>query len=592
MNKNAHCVNEDDPNYYFDNPGYPVHDAADQTSVPVLAEAPFVVPALAEAPLSSADQRPPVRDAADQRPPVRDAADQRPPVHVAADQRPPVRDAVQETPEPPFLTALRSGNIDEYLNPVDFCVFLAWLGYRRYLAGGSCEVVLPQGGVLQRVDLLKAKEDVERYIQNEDLIQGVKDKVFRKTREFFKAINLTSLPEFTGQFLRDDARTCWILYLNCAVKVTAQRIERVEYGQLDKYVWKEDIIRRWYAYDPDWRSGIYHQFTRNQCSDPLNKDAQGRPICDEARHTAYLCSIGYNLHRFKTQMQPCLTIYSDSMDGDRERNGGSGKSMIIQLLRAMQTPSAASGDRLVMETGENLRSDYAHNFDQVTSHTRVVVIDDLNNKRFRLSDLYSWVSTGMKINKKGKESISLPYEDSPKCVITSNNPVSGTRDSDVRRRMDVQLHRYYNARHKPIHDFGRAFFNEDFTDRDWKQFDCFALHCVQLSLRHQVAIQGLPPYANTVLASSLELEIGDDLVEYLDAVVSPGLEASGASKLDAKALKNSYEEEYKVRRKESAKRFNQRLRRYAELRGLSVEFRPVGGVNWCHWTGKPHLGET
>lgn len=483
--------------------------------------------------------------------------------------------------EPPFLRAMRGGNIDAYLNPVDFCAFLAWLGYRRYLGNGTCEIVKPQGWILERVDMLKAKQDVEELIKANDFIQGVKDRVFRKTKEFFKIKNLTSLPEFEGEFLVDSEGVCVKLYLNCLIKVTKDGFERLPYEKLDRFIWKEDIIQRAFAYDPDWREGIYYQFTKNQCSDPRRKAENGQATYDEQRHLAYLCSLGYNLHSFRSRLQSCLTIYSDSTEGDRERNGGSGKSMIIQFLSAMQAPGAASGDRLVLETGENLRSDYAHNFDKVTRQTRVVVIDDLDTKRFRLEDVYSWVTVGLKVNKKGQESCFIPYEEVPKCVITSNNPVSGTRDSDTRRRMDVQLHRFYNASHKPIQDFGRGFFNEGFTARDWRQFDCLALKCIQLSLRHQVATQGLPAYANNVLETSLELEIGDDLVEFLGALVLPQLEAAAAYKLDAKSLKTDYEEAYKVRRRESAKSFNKRLRRYGELRRLEVEIRPGAGINWC-----------
>ncbi|MCB5247095.1 MAG: hypothetical protein LHW57_03610 [Candidatus Cloacimonetes bacterium] len=486
-------------------------------------------------------------------------------------------------PESPLLVAMRKGKVDEHLNPVDFCLFLGSLGYRRWLGNGSCELILPHGYILERVDMLRAKEHVESIIQSHDFLQAVKDKVFRRLKEFFKAKNLTSLPEFEGDFLTDSRDRCYKPYLNCVVEIAPDGCRRIWYNQLDKYVWKTDIIPRVFDRSGNWQSGIYYRFTQNQCTDPLRKGPDGQPLYDFARHRAYLASIGYNLHGFKTRLQPCLTIYSDATEGDRERNGGSGKSLIIQLLNAMQGAGADAAHRIVTETGESLKRDYNHNFDQVTPHTRVVVIDDLDTRRFPLENVYSWVTVGMTINKKGQESRFLPFEQAPKCVVTSNNPVSGTRDSDLRRRMDVQLFRHYNAAHKPIDDFGRGFFGEGFNAQDWAEFDSFAIACIQIALRCDVATKGLPAYVNNVLESSLELEIGDDLVEFLDRLILPAIGKFGSAKEDAKGLKSSFEEEYGVKRKESSRKFNSRLKRYGELRKLEVDTRPSGGTNWVEF---------
>ncbi len=500
---------------------------------------------------------------------------------TAAPPKAPLGDSRTSGPEPPFLVAMRKGKVDEHLNPVDFCRFLEYLGYRRWLGNGATELILPKGCVLERVDMLRAKEHIEKIILGYDFLQAVKDKVFRRLKEFFKAKNLTALPEFEGDILTDSKKLCYKPYLNCVVEIAASGCKRIWYNQLDKYVWKSDIIPRIYDRSGSWQQGIYYQFTKNQCTDPLRKGPDGQPLYDFERHRAYLASIGYNLHGFKTRLQPCLTIYSDATEGDRERNGGSGKSMIIQLLSAMQGAGAEAAHRIVTETGESLKRDYNHNFDQVTPHTRVVVIDDLDTRRFPLESVYSWVTIGMSVNKKGQESRFLPFEQAPKCVVTSNNPVSGTRDSDLRRRMDVQLFRHYNASHKPLDDFGRGFFGEGFNAQDWAEFDSFAIACIQIALRHDVATKGLPAYVNNVLETSLELEIGDDLVEFLDRLILPAIAKFDSAKEDAKGLKSSFEEEYGVKRKESSKRFNARIKRFGELRGLSVDIRTSGGTNWA-----------
>ena len=90
--------------------------------------------------------------------------------------------ATSAPPEPPFLVAMRKGKVDEHLNSVDFCGFLEYLGYRRWLGNGATELILPQGCVLQRVDMLRAKEHVESIISGYDFLQAVKDNVFRRLK--------------------------------------------------------------------------------------------------------------------------------------------------------------------------------------------------------------------------------------------------------------------------------------------------------------------------------------------------------------------------------------------------------------------------
>ena len=60
----------------------------------------------------------------------------------------------------------------------------------------------------------------------------------------FKEDFLTLLSTIDIHFVRDTKDTSFLYYKNCAVKVTTNHIETIEYLDLDGYVWKDHVIDR------------------------------------------------------------------------------------------------------------------------------------------------------------------------------------------------------------------------------------------------------------------------------------------------------------------------------------------------------------
>jgi len=91
------------------------------------------------------------------------------------------------------------------------------------------------------------------------------------------------------------------------------------------------------------------------------------------------------------------------------------------------------------------------------------------------------ITDGMSIEKKNKEAFTIPFETSPKILITTNHVVKETDYSTIDRKFEVEFSDYYNTNHKPINDFGKLFF-DDWDEEEWNKFFTFMIGCIQLFL--------------------------------------------------------------------------------------------------------------
>ena len=84
----------------------------------------------------------------------------------------------------------------------------------------------------------------------------------------------------------------------------------------------------------------------------------------------------------------------------------------------------------------------------------------------------------MPVEKKHRPVKIIPYEESPKFVITTNYSIKGTSSSYKRRRFDIFLNNYYHSGHTPADDFGDEFFHS-WDEKEWQLFDLFMLACLR-----------------------------------------------------------------------------------------------------------------
>jgi hypothetical protein len=113
----------------------------------------------------------------------------------------------------------------------------------------------------------------------------------------------------------------------------------------------------------------------------------------------------------------------------------------------------------------------------VQMDTNLIFIDDVE-KSFRFTKLFSQITEGIEINAKNKAKVIIPYETSPKIIITSNYAVGEMDDSTYDRKFEFPVVKHFTSNYKPVDEFGRAFFI-DWDAIEWSKFDNFMISCAQ-----------------------------------------------------------------------------------------------------------------
>ena len=127
-------------------------------------------------------------------------------------------------------------------------------------------------------------------------------------------------------------------------------------------------------------------------------------------------------------------IFNDEMISDVP-NGGSGKGLIHKAISHIKRLSTINGK------GFDPTKSFA--YQTVSTDTQVLLFDDID-KNFKFENLFSVITEGLIIEKKGKDAIKIPFAESPKISITTNYTVQGEGSSHNRRVFEVEMSAYFN----------------------------------------------------------------------------------------------------------------------------------------------------
>ena len=120
-------------------------------------------------------------------------------------------------------------------------------------------------------------------------------------------------------------------------------------------------------------------------------------------------------------------------------------------------------------------------YQRVNLDSQVLAFDDVK-KNFDFEQLFSIVSEGIAVNRKNKDEIFIPFERSPKIIITTNYVISGSGSSHDRRRHELEFFQYFNAKRSPLDIYGRLLFDQ-WDSNDWNKFDNYMIANLQMFLQ-------------------------------------------------------------------------------------------------------------
>jgi len=336
-----------------------------------------------------------------------------------------------------------------------FKKFLEDNGFYKYCPEGSKNFVFVKvtNNLIDHTSQKDIKDFILNYLSELDDLSVYN--YFADQVRFFREEFLTLLNTIDIYFIEDTKDAAYLYYQNCAVKITKDMIEPIDYIDLGGYVWKDHIINRKYKICDESRCD-YSTFISNICGG------------EDSRVKTMESTIGYMLHGYKNLSYCPAIILNDEVISDNPE-GGTGKGLFMNALSQMK--------KLVVIDGKAFAFEKSFPYQTVSADTQLLCFDDVK-KHFDFERLFSVVTEGLTLEKKNKDAIKIPFSKSPKIAITTNYAIKGSGNSFERRKWEIELHQHYNKNFTPLDEFGKHFF-ADWDEDEWCLFDNYMTYCLQ-----------------------------------------------------------------------------------------------------------------
>jgi len=333
--------------------------------------------------------------------------------------------------------------------------FLQHNGFYKYAPHDSQKYMFVKvtNNLINKASEEEIKDFVLGYLEGFDDL-SIYNHFADKTR-YFKEDFLSLLDTVDVHFVEDDKTFSFIYFRNCAVKVLMDEVVKVDYVDLDGYVWADQVIDRDFEFceiiDCDFK-----KFVSN-----ISGGVEDRVKSLES-------AIGFLMSGYKDPGFCPSIILNDEVISDRPE-GGTGKGLFVQGISMMK--------KVTMIDGKSFSFDKSFAYQTITTDTQVISFDDVN-KGFNFERLFSAITEGITIEKKNKDAIRIPFKYSPKIVITTNYTIKGRGNSFNRRKFEVELTEYYTKHFTPVDDFGKRLFDE-WSEDEWCSFDNYMINNLQ-----------------------------------------------------------------------------------------------------------------
>tara|TARA_R110002153_G_scaffold90976_1_gene221776 strand:- start:6 stop:2345 length:2340 start_codon:yes stop_codon:yes gene_type:complete len=350
---------------------------------------------------------------------------------------------------------------------------------------------------------------------------------------------------------RDNKNEAFVYYKNTAVKVTKDSFETIPYTDLKGLVWEDQVIDRDFIPTPK-SEGEFKTFIWKISGE------------DKERYYTFKSVIGYLLHSHQNASKPKVIIFNDEMISDVP-NGGSGKGLIHKGIGHIKKLSTINGK------GFDPSGQFA--YQTVDTDTQVLTFDDVD-RNFNFENFFSLITEGLTIEKKGKDAIKIPFNESPKISITTNYTVKGEGGSHNRRVFEVEMAGYFNENYNPEDEFGHLLF-DDWDELEWSKFDNYMLRCVQYYLN-----EGLVECKSVnLLERKLRNETSSEFIDFMDAF---DWDASKRwAKTELKDLFTDENTELKFAKWLTTTKFNKWVKLYTDTRDeIGMTEGKSNGIKW------------
>lgn len=373
-------------------------------------------------------------------------------------------------------------------NFIDLSAFLTDRGFYLYRTSKQKHIYIRIiDNIVSEVGKKDLKDEILAFVHKEEP---------KYIYEFFlknigKCVNdefLETLPAKEVEFKKDQKDVMQIYFQNCIVKITKDEIKTFQYSKLNGFIWESQIIQREF----DEKSVSGSDF-KTFCWNISNHD--------ENRYRSICSTLGYLLHNYKNPAYCPAIILNDEVISDHPE-GGTGKGLLLKAVEQYL--------KTVVIEGKTFTFDKSFVYQRVNSDTKLISFQDVN-KSFDFERLFSVLTDGINVEKKGLAEVHYAFQDTPKIVITTNYAIRGSGNSHERRRFELEIAQFYNKNKTPYDEFGKMMFH-DWSDNDFKQFDAFMFECCQFYLTNGLVQQKLINLEGKRLAA----ETSGDFLKFME----------------------------------------------------------------------------
>ncbi|MCM1296479.1 MAG: hypothetical protein NC311_13155 [Muribaculaceae bacterium] len=445
-----------------------------------------------------------------------------------------------------FTEKNKQGDLKYKLDPECLCEFLHLNGFAILSDENSAtpRYINITGNVVKPSKPSELRHFVHKWAKRSGLPRALRNVIL--TSPYFANDKLENLPEIELDFSTSTKNSQLFHFPRYSVEVKSDGCRKIDSTKesIDYYVWKDKIIpheinilsdmfvithpegsynsedfrieiksteSKFFKYLINtsrifWRKEMETRFSpkeqkqREEYCDTHRFDIHGEGLTtEEIREQERnlinkIFTVGFMLHRYKDHSRQWSPFLMDNLIGDNDQcNGGSGKSFMIESLRNLVTGKFMDGRGTKLLENKFL-------FEQVDSETDFVCFDDCA-EGLDFGQFYNKITSDIIIDAKNVKSYTLRYSESPKFVFTTNYVPREFNPSTVRRMLAVTFSDYYHQStdendyietRRIYDDFGKALFQEEYTEEEWNSDLNFMLQCVKFylsTLGHPIKIE-------------------------------------------------------------------------------------------------------
>ena len=268
---------------------------------------------------------------------------------------------------------------------------------------------------------------------------------------------------------KDTKDAIYLPFKNGVCKITASGIEMIDYKskEIKFFVGTESQKHHFEMVDITKRGiGDFEKFLIYAI---IGRETDELTEIERNDVIAFYSMIGYLISNYKNSAYSPAVIFTDQDADDEARKGARGKSLLTEAIRKVRGAKFRDGAKF--ETG------YRHVYADLERYHNVYILDDVL-RNFNFNALYTDITGDIRLEGKGTNAVTIPFEDAPKFVITTNYAVRHDKDADStnRRFIEYKFSYFWNLDNTPEKHFGCRFF-DDWDDKEWQLFYEFLIVC-------------------------------------------------------------------------------------------------------------------